>query len=73
MNICPDLPFNMAPKCSVTPEKEDAESNIAMRLKDYLRLRTTSEFKNHDKESAKQKADKQETGLDGLLDCNLTT
>jgi len=72
MDICPDLTFNMAQNGSVTPKKEDAERNIAMRLKDHLRLRTTSEL-NHDQESAKQKADKQETGNDGFLDCNLTT
>jgi hypothetical protein len=68
MDICPDLPFNMAPKCSVTPEKEDAERNISMSHNQLPHLRTTSEFKNHDQESAKNITDD-----DGLLDCNLTT
>ena len=33
IHICPDLTFNMALKCSVTPIKEDAERNITMKVK----------------------------------------
>ena len=68
---CHDFPGNMALKCSVTPIKEDAERNFAMKVKKELQSRTTSD-NNHDKESPKnnQKGTRSDAAE---LDCNSTT